>query len=110
MKPQLDALTKSILAFRDARDWKQFHNPKDLALALSIEASEVNELFLWKSHDLVDKRRLKEELGDVFIYLLLLAHTAGIDLEESARMKLKANARKYPVRKSRGKSTKYTDL
>ncbi len=110
MNEKLESLTNSILRFRDARDWKQFHNPKDLALALSIETAELNELFLWKSHTHVDKKRLTEELADVFIYTLLLAHEANIDIVVAAKKKLKSNAKKYPVRKSKGRSTKYSNL
>jgi len=110
MNPTLSKLTSAIVSFRDARDWKQFHNSKDLALALSIEAAELNELFLWKSHDNADRKRLAEELADVLLYAFLLAHENGLDVEKIMRAKLKANSKKYPVKKSKGIARKYTEL
>jgi NTP pyrophosphatase (non-canonical NTP hydrolase) len=110
MTTQLKRMTASVLRFRDARDWKQFHNPKDLALALSIEAAELNELFLWKSPDAADKKRIAEELADVFIYSLLLAHESGVDIAEAAKKKLSANQKKYPVKKAKGSARKYTEF
>lgn len=98
------------MAFRDARDWKQFHNPKDLALALSIEAAELNELFLWKSPEDADRDRVAEELADVFIYLLLLAHESGVDIPLAVTKKLRVNRKKYPVKKARGNAKKYSAL
>lgn len=103
-------LQAEIVAFRDARDWEQFHNAKDLALALSIEAAEVNELFLWKQAEEVDPSKLKDELADVFAYALLLAHQQGFDVASIIRDKMKKNAEKYPVDKARGKATKYDEL
>jgi NTP pyrophosphatase (non-canonical NTP hydrolase) len=105
-----------IRKFRDDRDWKQFHNPKDLAVSISIEAAELLELFQWKSAEesarfAADNReRVSEEIADVAIYLVELADITGIDLAKAIEAKLEKNARKYPVDKSRGKSTKYTDL
>jgi NTP pyrophosphatase (non-canonical NTP hydrolase) len=110
MATQLDKLTDDVLRFRDARDWKQFHNPKDLALALSIEAAELNELFLWKSADAADRKRVAEELADVFIYSLLLAHESGFDITEAVNKKLHANEKKYPVKKAKGLARKYTEF
>lgn len=113
---QLKALTDRIVAFRDERDWKQFHNPKDLALSLSLEASEVLELFQWKTGADIDavtrerKAELADELADVLYYTLLMAHDAGIDLEPALLEKLKRNAEKYPVDKAKGSSKKYTEL
>lgn len=104
-----DVLSK-IIEFRDERDWEQFHNSKDLALALSIEASELLELFLWKKDDDVNLERLKEELADVFTYGLLLAHKNKIDIKEIIEAKLKTNAEKYPVNKAKGRSDKYNEL
>ena len=93
--------------------WKQFHDPKNLAAALGIEAAELNEVFLWKSteesHD-VDVTRVREELADVLAYALLLADAFGLDPEEIVLEKVAANAKKYPVEKARGVATKYTDL
>ena len=105
--------TEALIEFRDARDWKQFHDPKNLAAALGIEAAELNEVFLWKStegsHD-VDINRVKEELADVFAYALLLAEAFGLDPEQIVLDKVKLNATKYPVEKAKGSSQKYTEL
>lgn len=103
----------ALIKFRDERDWKQFHDPKNLATALSIEAAELNELFLWKTTDEsrdVDIDRIKEELADVFAYGLLLANEFGLDPEEIVLNKVKKNAEKYPIAKAKGVATKYTDL
>jgi NTP pyrophosphatase (non-canonical NTP hydrolase) len=110
MATQLKRITDTVLRFRDARDWKQFHNPKDLALALSIEAAELNELFLWKTADAADKKRVAEELADVFIYSLLLAHESGVDIAEAVKKKLRANQKKYPVKKAKGSARKYSEF
>jgi NTP pyrophosphatase (non-canonical NTP hydrolase) len=110
MATQLKKITDAVLRFRDARDWKQFHNPKDLALALSIEAAELNELFLWKSPDAADRKRISEELADVFIYSLLLAHESQVDIAEAVKRKLRANEKKYPVKKAKGSARKYTEF
>lgn len=99
--------------FRDARDWAQFHDPKNLAIALSIEAAELNELFLWKREDEaagVDSARVREELADVFAYALLLADHYGFDPATIVEEKMAANAEKYPVERSRGTARKYSDL
>lgn len=109
MELDIDRLTKAIVSFRDARDWKQFHNSKDLALALSIEAAELTELFLWKSPLQADRKRIAEELADVLTYALLLAHEEKLDVGRIIRAKLKANARKYPVAKAKGSARKYTE-
>jgi NTP pyrophosphatase (non-canonical NTP hydrolase) len=99
--------------FRDERDWSQFHDSKNLALALSIEAAELNELFLWKKDDdaeKVDKQRLREELADVFAYAIMLAGRHGLDVSEIVKEKIVQNAKKYPVDQSKGNSAKYRDL
>src|SRR5690606_23005470 len=95
-------LVSSIRAFRDARDWSQFHNSKDLALALSVEASELLELFLWKGNEDADPDRLKEELADIMMYALLLVDKHGLDLFEIIESKIKKNNEKYPVEKAKG--------
>ena len=110
MPSLMDELTKKIVQFRDARDWKQFHNPKDLALALSIEAAELNEIFLWKSHEAANKKRLAEELADVLICAMLLAHEVDIDIVDAVSRKLRMNAKKYPVKRSKGIAKKYNEL
>ena len=89
MKSELDILTHAILTFRDDRNWSQYHNLKDLAVCLNVEAGELLELFLWKSADEVNKEKLKEELADVLYSTLLLAHESGIDLNNALKEKLK---------------------
>ncbi|MDP5171248.1 MAG: nucleotide pyrophosphohydrolase [Bacteroidia bacterium] len=106
----LKDLTAQWLAFRDAREWAQFHNPKDLALGLSIEAAELNELFLWKHPDEADREKVKEELADVFGFAILMAHHYGFDIREIVEEKLQKNAAKYPVDKAKGSNKKYTEL
>jgi NTP pyrophosphatase (non-canonical NTP hydrolase) len=107
---EIKQLTDAVLRFRDARDWAQFHNPKDLALGLSIEASELLECFLWKDAKAADHAKIKEEIADVLIYTLLLAHESKIDLAQAIKEKLAQNDAKYPVDKAKGKSTKYDQL
>ncbi|BDU74167.1 nucleotide pyrophosphohydrolase [Mesoterricola silvestris] len=107
------SLIDEILRFRDARNWKQFHNPKDLAISLSIEASELLECFQWASsaEALASRReQIAEELADVMIYAALLAEATGLDLEAITRAKLAVNAEKYPVEKAYGRKDKYDRL
>ena len=99
-----------LVQFRNERDWEQFHDSKNLALALSIEAAELNELFLWKKDaqvEQVNRDRLREELADVFAYAIMLAGHHGLDVSEIVREKIEVNAQKYPVEKSRSSSAKY---
>jgi NTP pyrophosphatase (non-canonical NTP hydrolase) len=103
-------LQKEALAFRDARDWAQFHNAKDLAAGLSIEAGELLECFLWKDAKSADPAKVREEIADVLVYALLLAHEAKIDLPSAIREKLAKNALKYPVEKAKGRADKYDQL
>jgi len=106
-------LTKALTDFRNERNWEQFHNPKDLALALSIEAAELNELFLWKNYEeikSVSQEKIREELADVFAYAFMLAEKYGFDVAEIVLDKMKKNAKKYPVEKSKNLATKYTEL
>lgn len=101
------------MAFRDDRDWKQFHNPKDLAVSIVLEASELLELFQWKtSEEGVEKNlsRIKDELADVMVYCLDMADMLGLDPDEIIRKKMEQNAAKYPVEKARGVAKKYTEL
>jgi NTP pyrophosphatase (non-canonical NTP hydrolase) len=100
----------ALKAFRDERDWTQFHNAKDLALALSIEAGELLETFLWKDADAADPEKVKEELADVFSFALLMADKYGFNVEEIVLEKLRKNAEKYPADKARGNAKKYTEL
>ncbi len=107
-------LEKIILEFRDKRDWKQFHNPKDLAAAISIEASELQEKFLWKSqdksYDIWKDHEVHEEFADLFNYMILFAHECWIDIEKSVIEKIKKNNQKYPIAKAKSKSDKYDKL
>lgn len=102
-----------ILKFRDDRDWKQFHNPKDLAISISLEASELLEVFQWSGSDVSSEGKLekiKEELADVVNYCVLMADVCGLDLDEIVQAKIKCNEEKYPVQKAKGKSDKYNKL
>jgi NTP pyrophosphatase (non-canonical NTP hydrolase) len=109
---------QEIESFIQERDWDQFHSVKNLAMALSVESSELVEIFQWMSeeksnlirNDEVVKNKLQDEVADVLFYLLRIAHKADIDLEEAVLQKIKKNAAKYPVEKSRGNSKKYNEL
>ncbi len=107
---ELEKITEAIKRFRDERDWEQFHNPKDLALALSVESGELLELFLWKESEEADPENIKEELADIFNYAFLLAEKYGFDIEQIILEKLETNAKKYPSDKAKGTAKKYTDL
>ena len=112
----LDTLKEQAVAFRDERDWKQFHNPKDMAISLSLEASEFLEHFLWKNEKEIEeflrthKQKVEDELADVVFNVLLLSNDLEIDLGKALENKLAEIAKKYPVEKSKGKNTKYTEL
>lgn len=109
----MDDLIKKINKFRDDRNWRQFHNEKDLAISISIEASELLELFQWKTSDVAVKKNIahiKEELADVMIYSIMLADNLNLDIEEIIIDKLTQNATKYPVEKSYGSNLKYTEF
>ena len=102
-----------ILKFRDDRNWKQFHNPKDLAISISLEAAELLEVFQWSGADLECRDKLdkiKEELADVVNYAVLMADACGLDLDEIVREKVRRNEEKYPVEKAFGNKAKYTEL
>lgn len=102
-----------VLKFRDDRNWKQFHNPKDLAISISLEASELLEVFQWSATDVVCENKLekiKEELADVVNCCILMADTCGLDLDEIVSEKVKRNNEKYPVEKAFGSKEKYTEL
>ena len=108
-----DKIIDELIQFRDDRNWEQFHDSKNLALALSIEAAELNELFLWKKDNEaneVNDERLREELADVLSYAFLLANKHSINIFEAISAKIKLNAKKYPIEKARGTSKKYTQL
>ena len=106
----IEKIINSLLKFRNERDWEQFHNPKDLALALNIEAGELLELFLWKSAEEANKDKIKEELADVFAYAFLLADKYELDVKQIVLDKIKINAIKYPIDKSKGTAKKYNEL
>lgn len=101
-----------ILKFRDDRNWKQFHNPKDLAISICLEAAELLEVFQWSASDTVCKGKtdkIREELADVLIYCILMADTCNLDMDEIIREKLKRNNEKYPVEKAKGSARKYDE-
>lgn len=103
-------IIQALLKFRNERDWEQFHNPKDLAIALNVEAAELLELFLWKNHDEANKEKAKEELADIFAYALLLAEKYNLDVKSIVLEKIKKNGEKYPVDKAKGNAKKYDEL
>jgi dCTP diphosphatase len=112
----LEELKRKVIEFRDARDWAQYHNPKDLAISLMLEAAELLEVFQWKDAGEVEaikgepeaRRRVQEELGDVLIYALNMCHAFGFDPTEKILEKLEMNEKKYPVEKSKRSAEKYT--
>ncbi|MFA5652230.1 MAG: nucleotide pyrophosphohydrolase [Candidatus Paceibacterota bacterium] len=112
----LKKLTEEIVKFRDARDWKQFHNPKDCAISLSLEAAEVLEHFQWKTNTEIEeylkdhKDHIADELSDVLYWVLLMSHDLNIDILEASNKKMEENNKKYSVEKSKGKHTKYNKL
>lgn len=106
----LKELKDEIVRFTQERDWDQFHNGKDLALALSIEASELNEAFLWKDAKDVNVDKVKEELADIFNYAILIADKYNLDIKQIVLEKLRKNAEKYPVDKAYGSAKKYDEL
>ena len=108
-----DETIRRVIQFRDDRDWRQFHTPKDLAISLSLEAAELLEVFQWSGTDLAcwDRLdRIREELADVLSYCVLMADVCGLDLDEILNAKVDQNAAKYPVEKARGSAAKYTEL
>jgi len=113
---KLNELISRIVAFRDARDWKQFHNPKDLSLSLVLEATEVMEHFQWKSKEEMEtyvvshKEAISDELADVLYWVLLMSHDLDIDLLKALESKLQKNEAKYPEAKAKGNHAKYTEL
>ena len=107
---EIDDITNALLQFRNERDWEQFHNPKDLALAINVEAGELLELFLWKDSKDASIEKVKEELADVFAFAFLLAEKYNLDVKEIVLEKIKKNAEKYPIEKAKGTATKYNEL
>lgn len=108
-----DETIQRVLKFRDDRDWRQFHTPKDLALSLNLEAAELLEVFQWSGTDLECSSKtdqIREELADVLSYCILMADVCGLDLDEIMNEKIGKNEAKYPVQKAKGSSIKYTEL
>ena len=102
-----------VLKFRDDRNWRQFHNPKDLAISISLEASELLEIFQWSGSDTVcenKKEKIKEELADVLNYCILMVDICGLDMDEIIQEKIKRNEEKYPVEKAKDSAKKYSEL
>lgn len=116
MSTTIETLTSEIRAFRDARDWRQFHNPKELAIAITAEAGELLQHFVWQSPEQSDRRvterrdEIESEIADVAILLFELADNCGIDLAGAMRAKLARNEERYPVEKARGSNKKYNEL
>jgi len=116
MPATIDELTAEIRAFRDARDWRQFHNPKELAVAITVEAGELLQHFVWQNPEQSDLRvverrdEIASEIADVAILLFELADNSGIDVAEAVRAKLARNEQRYPVDKARGSNAKYNEL
>lgn len=106
----IEEIIKALKKFRNERDWDQFHNPKDLSLAISIEAGELLEQFLWKDPSVANKEKVKEELADVLAYSFLLAEKYKLDIKEIVLEKIKKNEKKYPVNKAKGSAKKYDEL
>ena len=112
----LKAIQNSIREFRDDRDWMQFHNPKNLAISIALEAAELLEHFQWKSfdesesHAVSARDEIADEIADVSVYLIELADNLGIDLEQAILRKLEKNSTKYPAEKAKGNAKKYTEL
>ena len=106
----IEEITTALIDFRNERDWEQFHNPKDLALAINIEAAELLELFLWKKHEDANLDKVKKELADIFAYAFLLADKYDFDIKEIVLDKIKENGEKYPISKAKGNAKKYNEL
>jgi NTP pyrophosphatase (non-canonical NTP hydrolase) len=106
----IEEIIQTLLKFRNERDWEQFHNSKDLALAINVEAGELLELFLWKQPEEANKEKIKEELADVLAFAFLLAKKYDFDVKEIVLEKIERNREKYPVEKAKGTAKKYTEL
>ena len=107
---ETEEIKQALINFRNERDWEQFHNPKDLALAINVEAGELLELFLWKNPEVANREKVKEELADILAYAFLLADKYGFDIKEIVMDKIRINGEKYPVDKSKGSAKKYNEL
>ncbi|MFM7620155.1 MAG: nucleotide pyrophosphohydrolase [Alphaproteobacteria bacterium] len=113
---EIKNITKKIIEFRDKRDWKKFHNPKDLAISLNLEASELLEHFQWKNENEINqylkknKTQVAEELADIMYWVLLISNDLKIDIMKSLEIKMNKNKKKYPIKKSKGNNKKYNQL
>ncbi|AXE18586.1 nucleotide pyrophosphohydrolase [Runella rosea] len=105
-----EELRQKLIDFRNERDWEQFHNPKDLAIAISIEANELLEVFLWKDFKEAKTEKVKEELADILAFCILLADKYNLNVRDLVLDKIQKNAEKYPVEKAKGTAKKYTEL
>ncbi|HCT94320.1 MAG: nucleotide pyrophosphohydrolase [Bacteroidetes bacterium GWE2_39_28] len=103
-------IIEELIKFRNERDWEQFHNPKDLALAINVEAGELLELFLWKKAEDANLEKVKEELADVFAFAFLMAEKYNFDVKEIVLEKIRKNGEKYPADKAKGTAKKYNEL
>lgn len=110
MKGEISEIISALIDFRNERDWEQFHNPKDLAIAISAEAGELLECFLWKDAKEAKPEKVKEELADILAFSFLLANRYGFDVQEIVLDKIKKNGEKYPVEKAKGTAKKYDEL
>jgi len=106
----IEQIIKKLVEFNNERDWDQFHNPKDLAVAINVEAGELLELFLWKNPEDADKEKVKKELADIFAFAFLLANKYNLDVREIIQEKIEENGRKYPIEKAKGSAKKYNEL
>lgn len=106
----IELIINALVEFRNEREWDQFHNPKDLAIALNIEAGELLETFIWKDAKEANPNKIKEELADVFAYAFLMAEKCGLNVKEIIFEKIKQNSEKYPVEKAKGTAKKYNEI
>jgi NTP pyrophosphatase (non-canonical NTP hydrolase) len=107
---EINEIIDALIKFRNERDWEQFHNPKDLALAINVEAGELLELFLWKRPEEANRDKIKEELADIFAFAFLLADKYNFDIKQIVLDKIKQNGEKYPIEKAKGTAKKYNEL
>ena len=106
----IEQIIEKLIIFNNERDWDQFHNPKDLALAINVEAGELLELYLWKNPEEVDKEKVRKELADIFAFAFLLANKYDLDVKKIILEKIEENGKKYPADKARGTAKKYNEL
>ena len=107
---EIEEITTALINFRNERDWEQFHNSKDLAVAISVEANELLEAFLWKNAEEAKEEKVKEELADIFAFAFLLAEKYRFDVKQIILEKIKRNGEKYPIDKAKGTAKKYDEL